>query len=600
VSWEGPEFKKREIQPDVLFSVGGRAMVPLDSEEFRPEPQKAQRGARMFTMLGCASCHATPGLPPARQYKPLVELNPEAQGGCLGEQPAKAVPKYDFSADQRSALAAAVTSAAKGKLETPLDAKEVVTRTAAAMNCYACHRRDGVGGPDVQREEFFVMKGEFDMGDEGRFAPNLSRVGFKLRQEAIDGILYEGKHHVRPVLATRMPRFARDATNAGAALAYGGGGGPRPTFVQALEASDEPFPEVKGYKPPRGKPHDGPDFSELAAKDGRKLVGTKGLGCVNCHGVAGNKSLGMPAPDLSTSYERLKYQYFSALLHDPLKANPGTRMPAYWTDGAVVYKDLGGGTPQGQINAMWAYVSLGRSMPLPAGIEPLAGTELIPADEPIVHRTFMADVGPRAILVGYPDSLNVAFDANAVRLAKAWRGRFFDAKGMWEGRGGSALGPLGIDVINLPPGPSFAVLSDAASEWPVAKAKQRNVGGEFKGYVLDKEMRPAFRYVLDGVEVRESPIPLLKPGGASLVRRFQLTSKADVAGLYFLAASGKKIESKSAGEWTVDNKLTVRVTAGGSADAIEPAVRDGNGGKELVVPVKFNNGDAAFDVEMSW
>jgi hypothetical protein len=265
-----------------------------------------------------------------------------------------------------------------------------------------------------------------------------------------------------------------------------------------------------------------------------------------------------------------------------------------------VYKDLGGGTPQGQIDAMWAYVSLGRSMPLPAGIEPLAGTELIPTDEPIVHRTFMADVGPRAILVGYPDSLNVAFDANAVRLAKAWRGRFFDARGMWEGRGGSALGPLGIDVINLPPGPSFAVLSDSGGEWPIAKAKQRNVGGEFKGYVLDKEMRPAFRYVLKGVEVRESPVPLLKPGGASLVRRFQLASKSDVAGLHFLAASGKKIEPKSAGEWTVDDKLTIRLTAGGSAGGIKPLVRDGNGGKELIVPVKFSDGAAMFDVEMSW
>jgi mono/diheme cytochrome c family protein len=539
-------------------------------------------GARMFTVLGCASCHTTPGLAPAKEYKPLAQLNPDAQGGCLSDRPGKAVPRYDFGADQRAALAAAVVSAAKGKLSMPLDANEVVTRTAAAMNCFACHRRDSVGGPDVQREEFFVMKGEFDMGDEGRFAPNLGHVGAKLKPEAIEGIIFEAKHHVRPVLATRMPRFGRDAMNAGAAL---GGAGSFVNAVEKADAASEPEP---------------PKFAELAAKDGRKLVGTKGLGCVNCHGVAGNRSLGMPAPDLSTSYERLKYGYFSQLLLDPLKVNPGTRMPAFWADGAVVYKELAGGTPKGQIDAIWAYVSLGRSMPLPAGIEPLAGTELIPADEPIIHRTFMAEIGPRAILVGYPDSLNVAFDANAVRLAKAWRGRFFDAKGMWEGRGGSALGPLGIDVINLPPGPAFAVLADSGAEWPAPRAKQRDVGGDFKGYVLDKEMRPAFRYVLNGVEVRESPVPLLKPGGASLVRRFELTSKSDVAGLHFLAASGKQIEPTSAGAWKVDDKLTVRLTAGASAEGIKPIVRDGNGGKELIVPVRFNKGAAAFDVEMTW
>jgi hypothetical protein len=265
-----------------------------------------------------------------------------------------------------------------------------------------------------------------------------------------------------------------------------------------------------------------------------------------------------------------------------------------------VYKDLGGGTPQGQIDAMWAYVSLGKSMPLPTGIEPLAGTELIPADEPIIHRTFMADVGPRAILVGYPDSLNLAFDANTVRLAKAWRGRFFDAKGMWDGRGGAALGPLGIDVIDLPPGPSFAVLVEPKAEWPSPKPKQRDLGGDFKGYVLHKEGRPTFRYVLKGVEVRESPVPVLKPGGAALLRRFELKADADAPALYFLAASGERISTKSPGEWTVDNKLTVRLASGASGGPLEPIVRDGNGGRELLVPVKFSNGVAAFDVEISW
>ena len=52
-------------------------------------------------------------------------------------------------------------------------------------------------------------------------------------------------------------------------------------------------------------------------------------------------------------------------------------------------------------------------------------------------------IGPRAILVGSPDGLHVAFDANAVRMAKAWRGRFFDAKGSRDGRGGVFLEPLG-------------------------------------------------------------------------------------------------------------------------------------------------------------
>ncbi len=37
------------------------------------------------------------------------------------------------------------------------------------------------------------------------------------------------------------------------------------------------------------------------------------------------------------------------------------------------------------------------------------------------------DVGSRSILVGFPERVHVAFDANDIRLAKAWHGRFFDA-----------------------------------------------------------------------------------------------------------------------------------------------------------------------------
>ena len=78
--------------------------------------------------------------------------------------------------------------------------------------------------------------------------------------------------------------------------------------------------------------------------------------------------------------------------------------------------------------------------------------ELIPSDEPIVHRTFMAEVGSRSILVGFPEMVHVAFDANNVRMAKAWRGRFFDAKGQWEGRGRATPRAAGHGRDQVPAG----------------------------------------------------------------------------------------------------------------------------------------------------
>jgi len=81
----------------------------------------------------------------------------------------------------------------------------------------------------------------------------------------------------------------------------------------------------------------------------------------------------MPAPDLTSVHERLTYPWYSKLMHDPASINPGTRMPAFWTGDTVAFKEIAGGTPQGQIDAMWAYMSLGRSMALPAGLQPIGG-----------------------------------------------------------------------------------------------------------------------------------------------------------------------------------------------------------------------------------
>jgi hypothetical protein len=375
-------------------------------------------------------------------------------------------------------------------------------------------------------------------------------------------------------MATRMPKFAEQTAG---------------HLAAAFNDADAP---KEAYKLP--------EFDQRLVKDGRTLVGNKGLGCVNCHGVAGIPSLGMPSVDLSTVHGRLRPGWFHALLLDPAKVTPGTRMPAFWYDKSVAFPALAGGTADSQIDAIWTYLSLGKDMPLPPGLTPAGGGgfELTPADEPIVHRNMMQGVGNRSVLVGYPDGLHVAFDGDVVRLAKAWRGKFFDAGGMWDGRGGKHNPPLGTDVLDLPAGPSFAVLASPAAEWPKVAAKERNVGGKFKGYMLDKQKNPIFRYDLAGVEIQEKDVPVLKAGGAVLARAFKLTAQQAPQALTFLAAAGGKIEpGKDKATWTVDDKLTVKLSDAAAATAV---IRDDGGRKQLVVPVTFDKGVAAFDVEMSW
>ena len=572
VSWQGPEIPLQKVPPGVLFKVGGRAMVPAGSEQaFALDPQKVQMGGRMFGVMGCANCHALPGVQAGRPAKPLAALK-DVGGGCLAPQPAKGLPDYELSEEQRAFIGEALGADAAAALAAPLEGEARVTRTLAVMNCYACHRRGEVGGVTADRGDLFVMTKVFDMGDEGRLPPRLSGVGEKLKPAAMDQIIYEGKLHVRTHhMATRMPRFNRERM---------------PELVPAVQALDS----EKTERPAA-------EFDEAAARDGRTLVGTKGLGCVNCHGVAGVPSLGMPAMDLSLTAERLKHGWFHELLLDPNSKMPGTRMPAFWFEGTVALPDIAGGKAASQMDAIWSYLSLGKSMGLPAGLQPAeGGYELMPAGEPLIHRTFMNEVGPRAILVGSPDGLHVAFDANAVRLAKAWRGKFFDAKAGREGRGGNPAGPLGTDVIDLPAGPSFAVLPGADAPWPVPKPGERNAGGKFKGYRTDKSGQPTFLYDLgSGTVVSETPLPVLRKGGPVLVRKFAVSGQAP-AGLTFLAASGAKIDGGGGadGVWTVDDKLKVRLDP-----KLKPVVRDNAGAKQLLVPVPAGEG-GTFEIEMSW
>jgi mono/diheme cytochrome c family protein len=576
LAWEGPGIDRQDVPASALFSVGGRPMVPLGSvEKFTPEPQKVAMGQRMFSLLGCASCHTLPDAKPERAAKALVELNSDAPDGCLSDHVRKGLPQYHLSAEQRGSIRSALKNVAQ--LNMPLDPVAQVARGMAAMNCFACHLRDGAGGVAPQRQDFFVMTAVFDMGDEGRLPPLLTGAGAKLKPAALEQIVTAGNLHVRRHhMATRMPQFPKERV-AG--------------LLDAITNVDLPGGDDKG-----------PAFTEGAARDGRLLVGTKGMGCVNCHGAAGAKSLGMPSVDLMPQYERLRWPWFKKLMLDPAKVNPGTRMPGFWTDGNIIYKDVAGGTVDGQIAALWAYLSLGKSMPPPAGVRPEgAGMELIAIEEPIIHRTFMAEIGPRAIAVGFPSNLNVAFDANTVRLAKAWRGRFFDAKGMWEGRGGSANGPLGTDVLNLPPGPAIAVLGSPSAPWPRPKDRNdRDVGGKFLGYRVDKLGQPIFRYRVGEVEVEEQPLPLLRENGVAMVRRFSLAAKGKApADVYCLLAAGAKVEAGSGSEeWKVDDKVRVRLNG---SDLGSPAVREKDGKKQLLLPVKFDSqGKATFELEIAW
>jgi mono/diheme cytochrome c family protein len=539
VSYEGPGISKREIPSSALSRPpAGEAPVFREAAAaapFTPDPALVEKGRELFTSKRCATCHeGVPGQKPL-EFKPLAQL--KSAGGCLAGSPAN----FSLTAGQVEALSAAIRDLAALPKPTPA---QRIQRTMTALNCYACHERDRRGGPTVATDASFVTTGD-DMGDEGRIAPHLTGVGAKLRPPWIQTVLSSGTK-VRPYMATRMPVFG--TANLG-------------PLADDLEKAD-------GAAAIAPAPRD-PDL----VKAGRLLTGTKGMSCVTCHMFQNHKSLGIPGMDLVHMAQRLRRDWFTKYLLDPPSLRPGTRMPTYWPEGKSVRKDILDGNTEKQIEALWQFLSEGGKAQMPVGIGPQP-IPLVPVDEAILYRNFIQGAGPRAIAVGYPEKVHLAFDSLQMRPAMFWRGDFIDASKHWVDRGAGFQSPAGDDVVSLTDGAPFAVLADPAAPWP--KAAGHDAGYQFGGYELDKKRRPTFQYSFGKVEVSDF-FEAVEGKTPTFKRTLTIRSKDAPAGLWFRAASGKP-------------------------GVLKVAVPNGSvvGGSELRVPVEFKDGTATIVMTYTW
>jgi mono/diheme cytochrome c family protein len=431
------------------------------------------------------------------------------------------------------------------------------------LNCFACHTREGKGGPTEGRLAYYKVIGEADLGDEGRIPPHLTKVGAKLKPEWVHMVL-AGKGSVRPYMATRMPAFD-------------------PAQVQTLPAI---FEKADSTQPDQAENAN----TERDAKFGRRLVGTGGLSCISCHTFAGHKSLGIPAIDLTRMSERLKPDWFERYLIDPPSLRPGTRMPAFWPEGKAVNKDILEGNTQNQIHAIWAYLAKGTNADLPPGLVQ-GKMELIADKEPVIYRNFIQGAGSRAIGVGYPEHVNLAFDANEVRLAMIWQGAFIDAARHRTGRGEGYEPPLGDRVTALPSGPAFAELNDLQQPWPTDAGKA--AGYQMRGYQLNTARRPAFHYSWKGVMINDDPIPVQGELDASFKREITLNGTVPPDS-WFRAATGTKIVQQN-GAYVIDGKLTIKIQSNKP-----PALRESGDHMELLVPLSATDDHSKIVEELVW
>jgi mono/diheme cytochrome c family protein len=438
-----------------------------------PENPNPQRGQQIVRTAGCLNCHTIEGdagkpLPEAKKFAALEKLDPAK--GCLAAERSATAAGYKFADDARPAIAAFLTAIKTAPLVSAAPAHEF-SRTLQKLNCAACHETDQ----------------SKPVAEDAEKLPPLAAVGLKLNKDWINQVLHDRKARVRFWLKTRMPEF---------------GGAIDHVAEQAVAAAGVDDAAEPGVTP-----------TTAMTLEGQKLVGANdpkknpsGMGCVTCHSlrefkpaVAADATRG---PELTLMSMRLRSDFFRRWMHEPARIQAGTAMPNFFTDKARDEADR-------TIDTLWAYASLGVSMPAPVGVKEKKNYVLIVTDTPIVSRCQVPDPAGTIVYgvsVGLPGRINYTFDAEHVMFRTAWRGGFLDMAGDWDGRGGNPVKILGQRFY-----------SQAIA--PLRIGDEVDAVRVFKGYEL-KERIPTFIYTIGGVEVRERITAV--ENGVGIVRTFEL------------------------------------------------------------------------------
>lgn len=507
-----------------------------------------QKGKSLFQSLKCGRCHDK--IDESQPVKPeamaMMDLDPDQ--GCLSGGSDVAWPQFNLTNDERSQIRSALKRDA-----SELTSEQLIDFDLTHFNCTACHHRDGLGGVASERSVHFQTT-NLNLGDQGRIPPTLSGVGAKLKPKWLREVLVHGRS-VRPYMKTRMPQFGEQNIARLVDL-----------FQSTDRLTETEFAEFGDQK----------EIRDL----GLELAGNQGLNCVACHTFQYKLSDTMPAVDLTEMAKRLKKDWFYQYMLDPQKFSPNTVMPSFWPNGKAIRKDIAG-TPRYQVEALWQYLLDGRQARAPRGVirEPL---EIVVNREARMLRRSYPEIGKRGIGVGYPGGVNLAFDAEQLRLALLWKGQFVDPSGVWYGQGHGKVRPMG-QTISLPTGPE---LDEQADPWIVDEGRPPD--HHFKGYSLDEMRRPKFRYSFGQIDVEDFFSEFSDPQTQRLQVRRRITMKANESSepLRFRLLLDDEPTLDADRKLVAGDRLQVRIVSGHAAETT-----DQGGEKQVIVPLTFEAGD---------
>ena len=272
------------------------------------------------------------------------------------------MPKFHFTTAEADALVTAVLSFTKEKvpekahrqLTAEEDFVERGRRLVRESNCRGCHVIGDRGG-DIQAVKASLLEalaeedifGDFDPAAVADDAVALSPPmlyneeseigeGAKVQSHWLHEFLRDPSSKVRPWLEIRMPTYGFTELELNTLTQY----------FASLDLVPYPFE-------PRAEMD--PQTVRVGADLFRKWE------CAQCHVVAGKLPSQPPtnmAPDLAAAHERLRPGWIRSWLQDPMRIQPGTRMPQNFPANPEdnAFPDILGGSQQAQIEAVTQYL----------------------------------------------------------------------------------------------------------------------------------------------------------------------------------------------------------------------------------------------------
>lgn len=181
-----------------------------------------------------------------------------------------------------------------------------------------------------------------------------------------------------------------------------------------------------------------------------------------------------------------------------------------------------------------------------------------------------------AISVGSPEGIHYTYDLDNGSVVQVWRGSFLDTTPMWEDRGDGSSRPTGMVQRFGRPALMLATLASDQTAWPTDTTGSRY---RPKGYNLDEQDRPTFRYQSHGTTVQDQLRVLDNNQGF----RRELTLQNAPASLFARLMTADSIKPLENGLYMVDGHTYLRLD---NTDGATPTVRTIGGKQELIVPVK--------------